>query len=250
MYLPRGFVRSYKLFRRTSWFARILRESHLASLAGTNQQFGQILVSEENILGKSGDSLGSVLYPDATRKIAKILEIAPPHASTLYLSIRSQATILPSAFSQIFRGGRAPPPFEVCLETYRRDRPSWFELVSRIRASFPNVPLHVWRFEDYVADPLFFVRTFADCSCLARLPITIPESTRRLSDSAMEQLLNIGQESGNHFRREVAEILKCDAGGKPWDPLQPEDRALLERLYEEDVDRIRAEMPGVLIELA
>jgi len=66
----------------------------------------------------------------------------------------------------------------------------------------------------------------------------------------MEQLLNIGQVSGNHFRREVAEILKCDAGVKPWDPLQPEDRALLERLYEEDVDRIRAEMPGVLIELA
>ena len=72
---------------------------------------------------------------------------------TLFLSIRSFDTQLPSAYVQELR---YMPPIAGGFDNVKRRvlkrPPSWFELVRRIRAAAPGIPLRVWRQEDYRAE--------------------------------------------------------------------------------------------------
>ena len=73
---------------------------------------------------------------------------------TLFLSIRSFDTQLPSAYVQELKfmapiGGG----FDGIRRRVLARPPSWFDMVRRIRAAAPGIPLRVWRQEDYRDNP-------------------------------------------------------------------------------------------------
>ena len=89
--------------------------------------------------------------PAGSQRIVPLLATLGRRAEvTLFLSIRSFDTQLPSAYVQELR---YMPPIAGGFDNIRRRvlarPPSWFELVRRIRAAAPGMPLRVWRQEDY-----------------------------------------------------------------------------------------------------
>ena len=109
-----------------------------------------LVLSEEKLIGGSQHIFAEPIYPGMQRIIALLATLGRQAELTLFLSIRSFDTQLPSAYVQELR---YMPPIAGGFDNIKRRvlarPPSWFELVRRIRAAAPGVPLRIWRQEDY-----------------------------------------------------------------------------------------------------
>ena len=117
-----------------------------------------MVLSEEKLMGGSLHVFSDPFYPPIERIVPKLASLATRAAGgadvTLFLSIRSFDGQMPSAYVQELKF--SPPiagGFENIKPRVLARPPSWFELVRRIRAAAPAVPLRVWRQEDYRRDP-------------------------------------------------------------------------------------------------
>ncbi|MDO5529701.1 MAG: hypothetical protein Q4F71_09885 [Paracoccus sp. (in: a-proteobacteria)] len=124
------------------------------SLRAARAQFGDLLLSEENILGGTRRShiFGpeGMLYPRAVERLRYVITLLGRPRASVFLSVRDPASFVVSAFHQQVLSAR-----EVLIEDYVRDVPvaalGWAELAGRI-AAMPSVTrVIVWRYEDYRA---------------------------------------------------------------------------------------------------
>ena len=110
----------------------------------------RMVFSEEKLIGGSQHVFSEPIYPQVQRVTALLATLAPRSRVTLYLSIRSFDTQLPSAYVQELKVMPVPGGgFEAIRRRVLARPPSWFDMVRRIRAAAPGVPLKVWRQEDY-----------------------------------------------------------------------------------------------------
>ena len=112
------------------------------------------VLSEEKLMGGSLQVFSDPAYPQIERIVPMLASLRSRAEVSFFLSIRSLDGQLPSAYVQELKFS---PPIEGGFDNIRARvlarPPSWFELVRRIRAAAPSVPLRVWRQEDYRRDP-------------------------------------------------------------------------------------------------
>ena len=145
-----------------------------------------VVLSEENIVGVPEHMLKVPSYPQAERNVGRLASLAGRAEVMLFLSIRSYDTLLPSAYVETLK--HAPPSpggFQEAVAELLARSPGWFDLVSRIRAAAPDIPLRIWRQEDYRANARAIMETVCGCA-LGPLPeISDPTWTRSPSASAV-----------------------------------------------------------------
>ncbi|GGL90824.1 hypothetical protein [Pseudooceanicola nanhaiensis] len=104
----------------------------------------RLLLSNENVFGVPKIAVSDgVLYPQAAQRIADLGRLFPGDRLVLALGIRNPATFLPALFAQ--------SPQEDFLTFLDGTDPAtlrWSELVERIRAAHPDLPLVLWCNED------------------------------------------------------------------------------------------------------
>ena len=155
---------------------------------------------------------------------------------------------MPSAYVQELKFS---PPIEGGFDNVKARvlarPPSWFDLVRRIRAAAPAVPLRVWRQEDYRREPLAILAALC-----GRDPGPLP---------AMEDPSGRSRRSRRHPRRRGAArghaargaagagagIFRASGDGARFDPFTPGEKALLRTAYARDLERIAGMDPGILI---
>jgi len=104
----------------------------------------RLLLSHENLFGVPKLAVsGGQLYPQAEQRIADLMRLFPGDGLSLHLGIRNPATFLPALFAQ--------SPQEEFLAFLDGTDPSllrWSELIDRLRAAHPDLPMTIWCNED------------------------------------------------------------------------------------------------------
>jgi hypothetical protein len=208
-----------------------------------------LLVSEERLIGGSPHVFAEPIYPAMERNVTLLATLRARAEVRLFLAIRSFDTQLPSAYVQSLR--YRPPignGFESIKTRVLRQPPSWFELVRRIRSAAPEVPLRVWRYEDYRSNAPAVLAVLTGVDGLALPEVPVPAWTRSPGLAAIRAVEALPAMPQPAWRERVRAIFRADPGdGPPFEPFSEEERAVLQAGYAADVERIAAFDPTILL---
>lgn len=239
-------------WQRRLWSPPVARrfERALDGLRATGPD--TVLLSDEDILGYSRDQLGQTLYPQP-RALHLVRHLAGrAERASLFLAIRSLDGLLPSAYAQALKAEPYPPgSLDALCRRVAEAPPSWVELIERIQAAVPGVPLRVWRYEHYRDHWREILATYAgrETGALPEVPpvrgtaspaLRAIEAAEQL-DPALPQEVRIAR---------VREIYAAYPAGAEHGRLAPLSDAQTDRLrarYAADLDSIAARWPGMLI---
>lgn len=129
--------------------------------------------------------------------------------------------------------------------------PSWVPLVRRLRAALPRAQLHVWRFEDYSANPSAIIAELCGAPIRLDRDVSVPGETRTPSCAAIARIEQLDPWAGK--RRHVASVARilgeCGDGEK-FAPFTAAECDRLREAYASDLRIIREEFPGALLEIS
>jgi len=235
-----GLIKGSWLFRRGRWSRRM---AALLDGAAT----GTTLVSEEQLIGVSDGLLCPVFYPQAGERMGILRRLLAGAPTTLFLSIRNPATIIPSAYSQCLRAGaRGIPTLDQLREQCLSRPPTWTDLVRRIRQAFPEARLVVWTFEDYIAEPAPFLGLLSGTALADWPTLEAPASTRGLSAETIGAILALDRSLSRKERvARCEELAAGDKGVRRFQPFTAGEVAALTSAYEEDLAGMERAFPGV-----
>jgi hypothetical protein len=262
-FIPNPLVRQQKL-ARTLWRRRpiarlpIVGPAHMRDAIETAVEPLRIgpdvvVLSEENIVGVPEQILAVPFYPQAAQSVARLASLASRAEVTFFLSIRSYDTLLPSAYAEALK--HAPPPpggFGAARARLLAEPPSWFDLVARIRDAAPEVPLRIWRQEDYRANAKAIMEAVCGCVLGALPEISDPAWTRSPSASAIAaaEALPASLSRPERLARVRALYAAAEPGADRFRPFAPAERQRLRADYEADLDRIAQVYPELLMRFA
>jgi hypothetical protein len=219
-------------------------EKGLAPLRGGPAAAQVTAISEEDLLGLSTGLLDWPFYPEAERTMRTLDALAGGGRLTLFLSVRSFAGLLPSAYAQVLRTRTPGGGFAPIREKALSRPPSWTDLVDRIAAAAPRARLRIWTFEDYRRHGAEIRTAFCGAALPAEAEAAAPEHTRSPSAAAIARLEALGADMGREARRAAVErILAEEKDGARFAPFSPAEEALLAEAYAEDLDRLARRHP-------
>jgi hypothetical protein len=122
-------------------------------LADRFREHGAVLLSDENLLGSlyrfSG---GRGLYPSSQANIRSLVDIMGRDVEVIvYLSVRSYASWLQSAYVQLLKRRRLVA-FADFIKNVRFSSLSWPGLVERISRALPGAKIVIWPYELFAKD--------------------------------------------------------------------------------------------------
>jgi hypothetical protein len=219
-------------------------------LAPLRQGPSRVLMSEENLLGRSGDALRPELYAGAERIGAVLSKLRGTADVAIFLTVRSPETFLPSAYAQHLRA--APPPsggFDAIRSRVVADPPSWYDLVTRLLAAGPKLPLRVWRYEDYAANREAILRELCGCDPGTVPEIPTPAHTRSPGAAAIRRVEALPRDLPRKtWRERVSEIFDSAGPDEPrFHPFSEREAELLRASYARDIARIEALRPDPVV---
>lgn len=250
-YLPRDrlliaglikFVR-FGQFARHGFAERALLRTDLACmrqrLLKRVQGNDRVLISEERLLGRTTDLLDG-FYPNLEASLSALARIIGNDQIAVFLSIRNQAEILPSAYSQALRTHTQPRPFEVLSAEWLHSPPRWTDLIRRLRVALPDARVRVWTFDDYVGNPKGVISALTGVEHLDIPEVARPDRTTRLSAKAVLaleelQVLKLVDDEKHEATAHAAQL-----GGPAFDPLNDREKDKLKQIYEQDLADIPA----------
>lgn len=259
-YLPNPLLRAQKL-SWTLWRRRPIARLPLIGPAHMRDAIESTLdplrlgpeivaLSEENILGVPHQILEPTFYPQADQSLARLSSLGLRAEMELFLSIRSYDALLPSAYVESLKHGTAPKGgFASVKERLLAVPPSWYDLVTRIRAAVPGVPLRIWRQEDYRANAPAIMEAFCGCP-LGQLPeVSDPTWTRSPSATAVAEAERLPADLSRLDRlARVQEIFGAsEPDGDRFSPFSEVERRQLRARYDADLGRIAAAWPDAMM---
>lgn len=203
------------------------------------QTHDAVLISEERLMGRTTDLLEG-FYPNLEAYLSELARIIGNDRIVIFLSIRNQADILPSAYSQALRTHTRPQPIEVLADEWLRAPPRWTDLIKRLRTVLPGASLKVWTFDDYVSNPNGVISALTGIEHLAIPEVARPERTARLSANAVTALEELQPLMLVDEEKRAATALAAQLSGPVFDPLTPREKARLSEIYEQDLAEIPA----------
>jgi hypothetical protein len=210
-----------------------------------------MVLCEEKLLGGSQHIFSVPCYPTAARMVSLLDALRTGADVTVFLSIRNFADQLPSAYVQELKF--LPPlggGFDALRARVVANPPHWSDLVGRIRQAAPDLPLRIWRQEDY-RDHACEILSILCGTEIRELPVMEdPFWTKSPSLEAVRAAEALPDDMPKKERFQTVLNLYKDApaGQTQFDPFPEEEKAMFRKAYEADVARIREIAPGCLLE--
>lgn len=210
----------------------------------------ELLISDENLIGGTRRAVlfgrDGRIYPDAGRRLRKLLTILPNQPAVAVLSVRDPARFVTSALSLQINLG-----MELELDSYLQGHDptvvDWTGLAARILSVSGISRLIVWRYEDYRALRPRILSVLLPAGLARRVPDPKPVNVS-LSQQGYDWLVGRAmQDSETDLRDLAAEARKRFSGAADRRPLNLLDAAqhrLSAEYYAQDLARLRC-LPGV-----
>lgn len=206
-----------------------------------------LLLSEENILGGVSGLFSRSLYPRAEYGLERLRKLAGGAEISIFLSIRSLSSLLPSAYAQRCRFGRSlSGDFERVRHAALLQPMRWAAFVDRVTRLFAPSDITIWRFEDYIRNPEPYLAAFCGTSTLTFTSRAAPASTRSPSADAIRATEQLDPLLPRKIREEAAMVIcERDEGQERFQPFSAEEADMLTRAYEQDIAAIRSAHPEI-----
>ena len=200
-----------------------------------------VIVSDENLLGDPfAFSTGSSIYPDSTRYLAATARMLPVRPERVHITIRDYATFLVSVYAMQALYRSEVPLFGTIKDALMKVDHSWLTVMRSAKASFPSAQITFSRFEDDPIQTAMAAVLLPDVSTSQFSPVR-PVTNRAPSAEAIEAALKSKQRS----IADADKLVRQFADGKPFDPLDVEERLRLSASYQDHVSQLRAEFREV-----
>ena len=245
-----------RLLRNVLPFAvtkRIITERILPKV----QSWQHFIISEENIPGSCTDLLDNNIYINICERL-KILDFfKDEYEIQILLSIRSFDRVLPGAYvtDLKYRPDLAISKKESLSKTLNSNNcPSWFELLSRIVAAYPTIPIKVWTQENYKCCSDNIIKQVLGVKHLS-IPNLSPPKATITPDFDVVTKLEVEFKKNKYSYNEW--INKCDEllsqhpvsnDKQRYTFLSLEQIKILKKSYLEDLVSIRKKWPNMLID--
>jgi len=212
----------------------------------------RVVFSSEGLLAQHRWAIGSNrFYPRAADRVRQLAHLFPAADVHVYLAIRDPASFLPALVADTRSGG-----LDQALKGSDPMLLRWSEMIARIRAEVPHVPLTIWRDEDTALLWPEILRTVSGHAPDTELTgwfawywdLMAPQS-----HEALRRWFQTNPSPDDLHRRKVLsamldkfalpEKIDTDAALPGWDEAYTD---VLSELYDQDVDLIAA-MKGVTL---
>lgn len=188
---------------------------------------GTWLLSDENILGTTANALA--MYPDP----AAALRYFADCDLRIFLCIRCYDTFLPSAWGERLWHHHFCP-FDARLPERR-----WTDVVDDLQTALPDVPIHVWRYEDYRAQSQTIMQRYADGAVTSFPPELAAAPKSGFSARAVAELESmVGHRLGRRRLEAVRRRYPVGPDQPRFDPWRARQKEQLQEMYADDVARL------------
>ncbi|CAA0124417.1 Uncharacterised protein [BD1-7 clade bacterium] len=203
----------------------------------------RVLISEENIIGEPKDIFGSKdLYPRAAERLAKLGEfVSGFDTHTIWLSVRSMDTFLPSIYCEYLRHWPYKSFDQVLDGQYQQ---SWVPLIKLVAEAFPNSQIKIVCYEKYRYVLPFLLETMTG-SCDTQQWNLLSDLRPRSSHSefAIHVARLINPIISSHKLAQVidwvsAVSFKYAATDRKFSPFDTPTKRALQDQYRDDLNRI------------
>jgi hypothetical protein len=256
LYIPRDKLRSLGgisiisntkiIFKKLNIISEYLPFDHW--LKDYTYKTNNLLISEENILGGVSDALSKKIYPNAEKNIKNLFLAAGDSKVSIFLSIRSLDTFLPSVYAQRCRFGRTyPGEFDSIHKAALNNPLRWSNLIHRIIKASPLAKIYIWRYEDYIIKPEIYLSAYCGTENLHFPKIEIPNSTKSPSLEAIIATEQLNPRLNRKIREVCAlNICKNDNGNHKFKPFNDKEALFLANAFKDDIQQIKKNHPQVI----
>ncbi len=188
---------------------------------------GTWLFSDENILGTTANALE--LYPDPAHALRHFMDCD----LSIFLAVRSYDSFFSSAYGE--RLWHHPwQPFEARMPQRR-----WTDLVADLQRDLPDVPIHVWRYEDYRNHASDIAQYYAGGMIREFGPPLRENPKSGFSARAVEEMAEFADRRPRKSRvLAIRDRFPVGDEYPRFDPWTTDQRQQLQSLYAEDVERL------------
>lgn len=210
---------------------------------------GRIILSDENIVGHCGHCVRwGLLYRWRRQLIEGLAAQIPGGVDELHLGVRNYADFFASAYVEYLRSvtGSRFVDEAIMRRQVLEKMPSWQSVLNAVMPRFPGARVIVWRYEDFQS---------LQGRILANLcgpdvdvgKLKLPKNSNKrptASGRAVAELLQLIHARGaDHALAQRVALQEKYPRGKEYagyDPWTPAEREHLSRVYERDLNEIRA----------
>jgi len=209
-----------------------------------------VVLSEENFLGCASTLLSSSFYFPPSPHIQTLISLSKRDNVSIFLSIRPQVDIIPSAYIQVIRTQQLKNGFDAVRNEVISHPPSWLTLVRYLSKTIPNAHLSIWRMEDYLQDKSAVLSHLFGITFPPFEDIETPSGTKSPSAEAIDKIYLLPPNMlVKEYKKQVAEIIASDQGETKFSPFTEAERLILIEKYDADIIAIKEEFPGLLLEV-
>ncbi|SLN26189.1 hypothetical protein PEL8287_01217 [Roseovarius litorisediminis] len=209
----------------------------------------RIILSDENMAGHCGHCVKRGMLYRWRRKLIEVFAAQFPYAvSEVHLGVRNYADFFASAYVEYLRSVQGqwfvdePQMRKQVLEVM----PSWHNILKSVVTFFPGAKIYVWKYEDFRRiDQKVLANLCGPKVDVAQLKEPKDKNKRpTASGRAVAELLHMIHKDGAKYALEQRVALQEKYPRGPefgsYDPWLPNERAHLIRIYERDIEDIRA----------
>ena len=221
--------------------ADLMSEELAAATGGASR----LILSDEQILGWPRNKKG-VHYPNALRRLGRLLPMLSRHRITIFISLRDPADFLISGYCQKLLGGWVGS-FESYLAGRGPRDVGWEPLVRSIAALPFQGDLVVWRYEDYAVKRDEVIDLMAGQPLAGRLSYPKKAINQGLSAEAIKDVLTAaarGEADRRRAHRARRAFPKGQTGTSRFDPWSGAERAAAAAEYQAELERL-AQLPNL-----
>lgn len=217
----------------------------------------RLILSDENMAGHCGHCVKrGVLYRWRRRLIEVFAAQFPDGVDEVHLGLRNYADFFASAYVEYLRSvtGQWFVDERQMRRQVMENMPSWHNILKSVVTLFPGARLYVWRYEDFRQIDRRILSNLCGPGIDAGALKEPKDRNKRptASGRAVHELLQLIHKEGADYALDQRVALQeqyprgKDFGG--YDPWTPAERAHLTRMYERDMDDIRANPDITVIE--
>ncbi|MEL7180555.1 MAG: hypothetical protein AAFN63_12055 [Pseudomonadota bacterium] len=213
----------------------------------------RLILSDENFAGHCGNCVKfGKLYEFRDKFIGTFHRELPFEVHEIYFAVRNYADFFAAAYVEYCRSLQADGPAFVpsrrmCTRVFKHMQ-GWNGVINVVTKYFPQAHIYIWRFEDFVSDNTMAVgllqRLVGDDVDVERFDAPRDRGQRQSASApAMAQLELIGLTEGLSNlaakRQDIQARYPRNTENGRFDPWLPWERAHLDRLYADDIARLR-----------